>query len=93
MRLRRKSTDEILEELLSNSEPERPLRGHEILSMLNLGNIELGNYEVETAHPDGPVESEAFHVNEEGQIQDLEVSVKSAVRKRQRKGSGKGKTK
>jgi hypothetical protein len=90
--LRRKSTDEILEELLSNPEVERPLRGHEVLSMLNLGNIEPGSYEVETAHPDGSVESEAFRVNEEGQIQNLEVSVKSAARMRQRKGSGKGKT-
>lgn len=92
MTRRRKSTDEILEGLLSNPEPERPLRGHEVLSMLNLGNIEPGNYEVETAHPDGSVETEAFRVNEDSLIQDLEVSVKSAARKRQRKGSGKKKT-
>jgi hypothetical protein len=88
---RRKSTDEILEGLLRDPEPERPLRGHELLAMLSLGNLEPGNYEVETALPDGSVEVETFRVDEEGEVRDVEVSVKPRAREKKRKGSGEGK--
>ena len=88
MTRRRKSTDEILEELLSKEEPERPLRGHELLSMLGLGQIEPGSYEVETTLSDGSVETEKFRVNEDGEVCDLEVSVRPAARGEKRKGSG-----
>jgi hypothetical protein len=84
----RRTTDEILEELLSNEEPERPLRGHELLSMLGLGQIEPGNYEVETTLSDGSVETEKFRVDEDGEVRDMEVSVRPAARGEKRKDSG-----
>jgi hypothetical protein len=87
MTRKRKSIDEILEGLLNNPEPERPLRGHELLSMMSLGNIEPGNYEVETPRPDGSIEIETFRVDEDGKIQDLQLSVKDpGARSRSEKG-------
>lgn len=81
----RKSASEILEELLDNPEPERPLRGHEILFMLRPGNIEPGNYEVEMVRPDGTVEAEAFHVDDEGAVTDLETTLRPDGRSRKGK--------
>lgn len=68
MTRRHKSTDEILEELLGNPEPDRPLRGHEIARMLSLGCIEPGEYRYE----DG-VEIETFTVDEDGQVKNLKI--------------------
>ncbi len=88
MTRKRRTTDEILEELLSNEEPERPLHGHELLSMLGLGEIEPGNYEVETTLPDGSVETEKFRVDDEGEVRDVEVSVRPAAHSNKREASG-----
>lgn len=84
----RRTTDEILKELLSSEEPERPLRGHELLSILGMGRIEPGSYEVETTLSDGSIETEKFRVDEDGEVRDLEVSVRPAGRGNKRKGSG-----
>lgn len=68
MKARRKSTDEILEELLQDDSPPRPLTGTEILSMLCIGNIPPGRYETELCQPEGIVEVESFVVSEDGEI-------------------------
>jgi hypothetical protein len=61
--------------------------------MLGLGQIEPGNYEVETALSDGSVETEKFRVDEDGEVRDLEVSVSPAGRGKRRDASGERKSK
>lgn len=73
MTRRNKSTDEILEELLDNPEPDRPLRGHELVRMLSLGRIDPGEYRYEVGYMDGSVEIETFTVGEDGQVKDLKI--------------------
>lgn len=87
-----KSTDQILEELLNNPEPDRPLRGHEIARILFLGRIEPGEYRYETGYMDGSVEIETFTVDEDGQVKDLKIwregpnNPTSELTSRERKG-------
>lgn len=73
MTSRHKSTDEILEELLDNPEPDRPLRGHEIARILSLGRIEPREYQYEVGYMDGSVEIETFTVDEDGHVKDLKI--------------------
>lgn len=75
---RSKSTDEILEELLNESEPERPLRGHEIIRMICLGNIPPGDYRYESVKMDGSTEIETFSVNKNGRITKLKTWIEKA---------------
>lgn len=86
MKTRRKSTDELLEDLLEDDSPERPLTGPEILSMLFIGNTPLGRYETELCQQDGSVEIESFVVGEGGEIVEhhtrLEQKQKRATRSR-----------
>jgi len=74
----RTRTDEILEELLNNPEPERPLRGHEILRMAYAGCIPPGEYRYESPLVDGRKEIETFEVNEEGKIMNLKIWVEGS---------------
>ena len=75
---RRTRTDEILEELLKNSEPERPLRGHEILRMTYAGRIPPGEYRSESPLVDGRKEIETFEVDEEGRVKNLKIWVEES---------------
>lgn len=72
---RRTRTDEILEELLNNPEPERPLRGHEILRMAYAGHIPPGEYRYESPLVDGRKEIETFEADEEGKVKNLKIWV------------------
>lgn len=72
---RRTRTDEILEELLNNPEPERPLRGHEILRMTYVGRIPPGEYRYESPLVDGRKEIETFEADEEGKVKNLKIWV------------------
>lgn len=92
---RRTRTDEILEELLNNPEPERPLRGHEILRMANGGRIPPGEYRYETEYMDGRKQIETFEADEDGRVRNLKIWVeepepaKSNLQKRKRGGRDK----
>lgn len=70
---RRTRTDEILEELLNNSELERPLRSHELLRMANGGRIPPGEYRYETEYMDGKKQIETFEADEEGRVKNLKI--------------------
>lgn len=74
---KRTRTDEILEELLKNPEPERPLRGHEIIRMLYMGRIPPGEYRYETESMDGKREIETFEADEDGRVKNLKIWVKN----------------
>lgn len=74
---RRTRTDEILEELLSNPEPERPLRGHEILRMAYAGRIPPGEYRYESPLVDGRKEIETFEADGDGKVKNLKIWVES----------------
>jgi hypothetical protein len=72
---KRTRTDEILEELLNNPEPERPLRGHQIMRMLYMGRIPPGEYHYETESIDGKREIETFEADEDGRVKNLRIWV------------------
>jgi hypothetical protein len=72
---KRTRTDEILEELLNNPEPERPLRGHQIMRMLYMGRIPPGEYRYETESMDGKREIETFEADEDGRVKNLKIWV------------------
>jgi hypothetical protein len=74
---KRTRTDDILEELLNNPEPERPLRGHEIIRMLYLGRIPPGEYRYETVSMDGKREIETFEADEDGRVTNLKIRVEN----------------
>lgn len=74
---RPKSTDEILEELLQESGPERPLRGHEIIRMVYAGRIPPGEYRYETKYMDGSVEIETFRADKNGNIRNLKIWIEN----------------
>ncbi len=88
---RRTRTDEILEELLNNPEPERPLRGYEILRMTYAGHIPPGEYRYESPLVDGKKEIETFEADEDGRVKNLKTwieepeSVESKPKRRQEK--------
>ena len=67
--------DEILEELLAAPEPERPLRGHEIIRMANAGRIPPGEYRYESPLEDGRKEIETFEADEDGRVKNLKIWV------------------
>lgn len=71
----RTRTDEILEELLAAPEPDRPLRGHEIIRMANGGRIPPGEYRYETEYMDGRKQIETFEANEDGRVKNLKIWV------------------
>lgn len=73
---RRTKTDEILEELLNNPEPERPLYGHEILRMAYAGHIPPGEYRYET-DVDGGKQIETFEADDEGRVKNLKIWVEN----------------
>ncbi len=73
----RTRTDEILEELLKNPEPERPLRGHEIIRMANAGRIPPGEYRYESPLADGRIEIETFEVDEDGRVKNLKIWIEN----------------
>lgn len=85
---RRTRTDEILEELLSNPEPERPLRGYEILRMAYAGHIPPGEYRYESPLVDGRKEIETFEADEDGRVKNLKIWVEEPESKPKR-GRGK----
>ena len=74
---RPKSTDEILEELLQETGPERPLRGHEIIRMVYGGQIPPGEYRYETEHMDGRVEIETFRADKNGRVRNLKIWIEN----------------
>jgi len=74
---KRTRTDEILEELLKDEGPERPLRGHEIIRMLYAGRIPPGEYRHETEYMDGRKEVETFEADEEGRVRNLKIWVET----------------
>jgi hypothetical protein len=74
---RRTRTDEILEELLKHPEPERPLRGHEIIRMAYMGRIPPGEYRYETEFMDGRKQIETFEADEDGQVKNLKIWVEN----------------
>jgi hypothetical protein len=87
----RTRTDEILEELLAAPEPERPLRGHEIIRMANAGRIPPGEYRYESPLEDGSKEIETFEADEDGRVKNLKIWVENpetaaSKSKRQRRG-------
>lgn len=71
------SADEILEELLSHPEPERPLRGHEIIRLAYAGRIPPGEYRYEREFMDGRKEIETFEADEEGRIKNLKIWIEN----------------
>ena len=74
---RRTRTDEILEELLNDPEPERPLRGHEIIRMAYAGRIPPGEYRYETEYMDGRKQIETFEADEDGRVKNLKIWVEN----------------
>ena len=70
---RRTRADEILEELSNSPEPERPLRGHELLRMDYAGRIPPGEYRYETEYMDGRKEIETFEADEDGRVRNLKI--------------------
>ena len=87
---RRTKTDEILEELLKDTGPERPLRGHEIIRMVNAGRIPPGEYRYETEDMDGTVEIETFSADEDGRVKDLKIWVETRDQAKQKSKKRKG---
>jgi hypothetical protein len=86
---RRTRTDEILEELLNNPEPERPLRGYEILRMAYAGHIPPGEYRYESPLVDGSKEIETFEADEHGKIKNLKIWVENPSQPNQTPKDGK----
>lgn len=76
---RRTKTDEILEELLNDPGPERPLRGHEVIRMVYAGRIPPGEYRYETQLVDGRKEIETFEADENGRVKNLKTWVENPV--------------
>ena len=74
---RRTRIDEILEELLNDPEPERPLRGHEIIRMAYAGRIPPGEYRYETEYVDGRKQIETFEADKEGRVKNLKIWVEN----------------
>jgi hypothetical protein len=74
---RRTRTDEILEELLNDPEPERPLRGHELIRMAYMGRIPPGEYRYERELMDGRIEIETFEADEDGRVKNLKIRVET----------------
>jgi hypothetical protein len=74
---RRTRTDEILEELLNNPEPERPLRGHELIRMAYAGRIPPGEYRYEREFMDGRIEIETFEADEDGRVKNLKIWIEN----------------
>jgi hypothetical protein len=70
-------TDEILEELLNDPGPERPLRGHEVIRIFYAGRIPPGEYRYETEYMDGRKEIETFEADKDGRIKNLKVWVEN----------------
>jgi hypothetical protein len=92
---KRTRTDEILEELLNDSEPERPLRGHEIIRMLYMGRIPPGEYRYETESMDGRREIETFEADEDGRVKNLKIWVekpRAPKSKPKKRGTGTNRT-
>lgn len=75
---RRTRTEEILEELLNNPEPERPLRGHEILRMAYAGRIPPGEYRYESPLVNGGKEIETFEADEDGRVKNLKIWIENS---------------
>ena len=67
--------DEILEELLNDPDPERPLRGHEILRMAYAGRIPPGEYRYEAEYMDGRKQIETFEADKHGRANNLKIWV------------------
>jgi hypothetical protein len=74
---RRTRTDEILEELLNDAEPERPLRGHELVRMAYMGRIPPGEYRYEREFMDGRIEIETFEAGENGRVKNLKIWIEN----------------
>ena len=74
---RRTRTDEILEELLNDPEPERPLRGHELIRLAYMGRIPPGEYRYEREFMDGRIEIETFEADEDGRVKNLKIWVEN----------------
>jgi hypothetical protein len=72
---RRTKTDEKLKEQLNDLEPEKPLRGHQIMRMLYMGRIPPGEYRYETESMDGRREIETFEADEDGRVKNLKIWV------------------
>lgn len=95
---RRTRTDEILEELLNDPEPERPLRGYEIIRLAYAGRIPPGEYRYESEFMDGRKQIETFEADEDGRVKNLKIwienpeSAESKPKKREtsRRRSGPG---
>lgn len=75
MQRKHTETDEILEELLNDQGPERPLRGHELIRMVYAGRIPLGEYRYETEYIDGRKLIETFEADEDGRVRNLKIWV------------------
>lgn len=73
----RTRADEILEELLNDPEPERPLHGHEILRMIYAGRIPPGEYRYETEYMDGRKQIETFEADDDGRVRNLKIWVEN----------------
>lgn len=86
---RRTRTDEILEELLKDEGPERPLRGHEIIRMLYMGRIPPGEYRHETEYMDGRTEIETFEADEEGRVRNLRTWIETPDKANKKSGKQK----
>jgi hypothetical protein len=68
-------TDEILEELLNDTGPERPLRGHELIRIVYAGRIPPGEYRYETEYMDGRKLIETFEADKDGRVRKLKIWV------------------
>ena len=73
MQRKHTETDEILEELLNDPGPERPLRGHELIRMVYAGRIPPGEYLYETEYMDGRKQIETFEADKEGRVRNLKI--------------------
>jgi hypothetical protein len=62
---------------LNDPEPERPLRGHEIIRMAYAGRIPPGEYRYESPLVDGRKEIETFEADEDGRVKNLKIWVES----------------
>lgn len=76
---RRTRTDEILEELVNNPEPERSLRGYEIIRMVCAGRIPPDEYRYETELMDGRKQIETFEADENGRVKNLKTWIENPV--------------
>lgn len=88
---RPKSTDEILEELLQDTGPERLLCGHEIIRMVYAGRIPPGEYHYETEYVDGRIQIETFRADKNGNIRNLKIWIENpdTAKSKSRKRNGK----